>query len=100
MTYPYLSVRNQMSEVSSQKDLMTHVRRIVGVDNRKVIVVDDVLNTGATLKAFVKEMAKYNTKIVGAVFVSKVFNPPKPGLWTWLRIALHKENGANKLKRP
>lgn len=100
MTYPYLSVRNQMREVSSQKDLMTHVRKIVGVDNRKVIVVDDVLNTGATLKAFVKEMAKYNTKIVGAVFVSKVFNPPKPGFWTWLRIALHKENGANKLKRP
>ena len=59
-----------------------------------------IARNGATLKAFVKEMAKYNTKIVGAVFVSKVFNPPKPGLWTWLRIALHKENGANKLKRP
>lgn len=93
LTYPYLSVRDQMSELSSQEDLMSHVRKITSVDNRNVIVVDDVLNTSAILKAFVKELAKYNAKIVGAVFVSKVFNPPKLGLRTWLRIAIYKGNG-------
>ena len=66
--------------------LMSHVKRIVGVENRKVLVVDDVINTGETLNAFAKELKKYKTKIVGAVFVSKVFNPPHNTLLAWLRI--------------
>lgn len=87
LTYPFLSVRDQKGNSSSTEDLMSHVRQIIGVDNRKVIVVDDVLNTGKTLNAFAKELKKYNTKIVGAVFISKVFSPPKNGLYAWLKIA-------------
>lgn len=86
LTYPYLSVRDQKSEEMASDSLMSHVKRIVGVENRKVLVVDDVINTGETLNAFAKELKKYKTKIVGAVFVSKVFNPPHNPLLAWLRI--------------
>lgn len=88
MTYPYLSVRDQKDENSSSEDLMSHVNNIIGVENRKVIVVDDVLNTGKTLRAFAKELGKTKTKIVGAVFISKVFNPPTNMLLAWIKVAL------------
>lgn len=88
MTYPYLSVRSQKDDSSSAENLMSHVRQIVGVENRKVIVVDDVFNTGKTLKAFGVELKKYHSQIVGAVFVSKVFYPPKSSLLAWFKIAL------------
>lgn len=97
MTYPYLSVRNQKDDSSSSEDLMSHVRQIVGVDNRKVIVVDDVLNTGKTLQAFAKELKKYNAKIAGAVFISKVFSPPKNLFFAWLKIALNDQKSAQML---
>ena len=88
MTYPYHSVRDQKDNSSSDEDLMSHVSEIVGVDKRKVIVVDDVFNTGRTLKTFCKELKKYHAQIVGAVFVSKVFYPPKNMLLTWIKIVL------------
>lgn len=86
LTYPYLSVRDQKVGGTTSDNLMSHVQQIVGLENRKVIVVDDVINTGATLNAFAKELKKYKTKIVGAVFVSKVFNPPHNTLIAWLKI--------------
>lgn len=88
MTYPRLSVRDQKDDSSSQEDLMSHVGKMLGVENRKVIVVDDVFNTGKTLKAFGKELKKYKAQIVGAVFVSKVFCPPKNMALAWLKIVL------------
>lgn len=86
MTYPCHSVRDHKGDSSSQEDLMSHVGHILDVENRKVIVVDDVFNTGKTLKAFGKELKKYKAQIVGAVFVSKVFCPPHNLPLAWLKI--------------
>lgn len=88
LTYGYHSIRDQKCYCSSEEDLMSHVGGIVGVDNRNVIVVDDVFNTGRTLKALGKKLKKHHARIVGAVFVSKVFYPPKNMLLAWMKIAL------------
>lgn len=91
MTYPVLSVRDHKDDSSTTKELMSHVGRITGIDNRKLIVVDDVYNTGRTLKAFTKEIRKYKAQIVGAVFVSKVFYPPKSYFLAWIKIVATKK---------
>lgn len=86
MTYPRHSVRDHKDDSSSQEDLISHIGHISDVENRKVIVVDDVFNTGKTLKALGKELKKYKAQIVGAVFVSKVFYPPKDLFFAWIKI--------------
>ena len=86
LTYPVLSIRDHITKDTNSDELMSHVGRIIGIEKRKVIVIDDIFNTGKTLTAFAKELKKCKAQLVGAVFVSKVFYPPTNMLAAWLKI--------------
>lgn len=48
---------------------------------KNVIIIDDVITTGSSLKEFAQELHTFGVNVVGAVFLAKTIKyPPKPKL--------------------
>ena len=46
------------------------------LEGKKIIVVDDLLTTGKSLKAFKEEVEKKGGKVIGAIFAAHTFEMP------------------------